>query len=280
MANTFHRFPRPGGDLGVGAIYNEEQLNGVLGTLTGRLYNSGGVLYVPLCRIGIDDGSYKGIADIDTVTTVSLAGCSNSTWLKIEMSVSGTSVTFAAADIAGATDPTVIPATVRAAWNGRKGGYYLEATKRLVALAWLNSSGVLLAVVNFRDDEWWASQIGLHTGTINEQDFPQSGFSINLGNWDMDATASISVTPGFGVFGEAIGKVDGLIIPDDDSPLADLKYPLDREFGGTIDGCVAYVRNSNGEINFYRTGGGQFDNNSFDKTPFNRGVGKVYMRDF
>ena len=79
MANTFSRFPVVGGDLNVGGNYNEAQLHGVLGTLSGKLYNDGGALKVPKCRIGIDNGTYKGISHIDTITSVSLAGCSNST---------------------------------------------------------------------------------------------------------------------------------------------------------------------------------------------------------
>ena len=277
MANTFMRFPIPGGDNNVGATYNEAQLNGILGILTGKLYNAAGVLTVPICRIGIDNGTYKGIAEIDTVTAVSLAGCSNSTWLAIEMAVSGTAVQFTATDIAGATDPTIIPASVKAAWDGLKGGYYLTATKRLVALAWLNAGGVLLAVVNFKGDVPWASQIGLHTGTIHEQDFPGKGFDVTTGPWDMNTTATIDRAHYFSAFSYGIVFIQVKVVDDINgtSPLYTANDAADPNLlgGGVSHWTTDFIR-------LYRRTGGVYDNAAYDDPLLNRGVMKVFFRDF
>jgi len=279
MANTFIRYPVAGGDTNVWATYLLAQLD--TGKLTTKLYNNAGALTCPVGKIGIDNGTTKGVCDIDTVTAISLAGGSNSTWLAIEAAVAGTAVTFSATDIAGASDPTIIPASVRAAWDGAKGGYYLTATKRLVGLAWKNAGGVLLAVVNFDGQKIWASQIGLHTGTIHSQVEPGKGFVIETGAWNMDTTASINVSHAFGVFRNALGNIT-CIIRDDTS------FNFWKLEGSNFDAADPNLANGG----FFwlqatlfalgrRTGSTYFDNGaSMASVAITRGWVTVHLREF
>jgi hypothetical protein len=141
----FLRWPELGADYNVWANFLLPQLQASVGLFSGRLVNSGGTLTLPVCHIGIDSGTSKGIIETGG-DSIGLSGCSNSNWIAIEISVAGTTYTLTATDIAGATDPTIIPASVRAAWDGLKGGFYLTASKRLIGLAWKDAGGVLIEV--------------------------------------------------------------------------------------------------------------------------------------
>jgi hypothetical protein len=251
--------------------------------MTGRLYNDGGVLTLPVCMIGIDDGLNKGICTFPVAETISLAGCSNENWLKIELTVSGAATTLAASDIAGATDPTVIPASVRAAWDGLKGAFHLSTSKRLIGLAWLNASGVLLAVVNFDGQKIWASQIGLHTGTINNQYEPGKGFVIPTGDWDMDSTAQIVVAHNLGVFYKGIQKIVCIIRSDVDSvPTPNIRIDLsvmtDSADPGLLGGGISTINDTNIYLN--RRTGAAFDNANYDATSYNRGNINIRLCEF
>jgi len=281
MANTFYRKPAIGGDVGAWGPYNDALNDASLGVLTGKLYNDGGALKVPACKIGINNGTNRGICDIDTVTTISLAGVSNSIWAAIEMTVAGTAVTFTATDIAGATDPAALPAGFTGAFDGAKGGFYLTATKRCIGLAWKNSSGVLLAIINTVGgvEDWWASEIGLHTGTIHAQQGPGKGFTLDIGDWNMDSTTQVNIDHNLGVFFGAIKNALVTIRNDAASQI----YPLDL-FDNAADpalmsGGLSYF-DTGGQLLLKRRAGGNFDNATFDATTYNRGWITVHMRDF
>lgn len=197
MANKFWREANPSGDDNAWAQYVMAQDAAARGVLSAYLYNDGGALKLSAGMVGIDDGTVKGVCKIDTAITVSLAACSNSTWLKVELTVSGTAVTVTAADIAAATDPTTLPSAFKNAYDGAKGAFHISASKRCVGLAWKDSGGALLAVVNTvggRKD-WWASDIGGHL-----QQGPGRGFAISLGAWNMDTTLGKTVNHALGVF--------------------------------------------------------------------------------
>jgi hypothetical protein len=274
---VFTRRPIAGGDIAAWAPFEEAQNEAGVGVMSGKLYNDAGVLKLPACLIGIDDGSNKGVAKFAAAETISLVGTSNSNWIKIELTVAGSATTLAAADIAGATDCTIIPASVKAAYNGLKGGFYLTATKRLIGLAWKNAAGTLLAIVNFTGSRWWASDIG-----GNLQNGPSEGFVINIGDWNMDTTATKSVTQTFGVFYAATKNIAAMIQPDTGvSPR--LTLPI-SEFGGSIAGSVTYIITDPGGLGEFiqltRVTGATFDSANYDLTPFNRGWIAISMRDF
>ena len=280
MANTFYRKPTIGGDIGSWGPYNDALNDASLGVLSSKLYNDGGALKVSVGKIGINNGTNRGICDIDTVTTVDLSGVSNSIWAAIEMSISGTAVTFTATDIAGATDPAALPASFKAAFDGAKGGFYIDPTKRLVGLAWKNSSGVLLAVINTVGgvEDWWASQIGLHTDTIHTQQGPGKGFVLNTGAWDMDATTFISVSHYFGVFFKDRSNIEVSILADDGNSIHKLDKFEDAADPSLINGGI--YSNTAVLIRLDRRTGGWFDSANYNDAVMNRGYLTVHMRDF
>jgi hypothetical protein len=149
MANNFVRMPVNGGDDGVWAQYNDE-LNraGGIGQYTCQLSDNAGNLEISKGLIGIQDGTNEGVSIIDTVTTINLAGAAAGNWAQIEMAVAGVGVTLTATTIAGATDETTLPAGFTGAYNGEKQGFYINATKRTIGLAWKNTGGTLEGVVN------------------------------------------------------------------------------------------------------------------------------------
>jgi hypothetical protein len=242
--------------------YTLAQLKAALPMLTGRLYNDGGALKLPVCMIGIDNGTNKGIVDTDAIETIDLSACSNSNWLAIEMSVAGTTYTLMAADIAGATDPTIIPASVRIAWDAAKGAYYLTATKRLIGLAWKNAAGVLLAVVNFDGQKIWASQIGLHTGTIHEQYGPGLGISLAVGTWNMDTTPALQIFYSLGVFSYAVNEASVFLNNTAGSTWRPLNMFVDAADPRLMSGGISYVLADN--IRLERRTGGDFDGATYN----------------
>ena len=282
MANAFQRFPQVGGDINIGGDYNEFQLESLLGVITSQLYNDGGALKLKVGRIGIDNGTTKGAAILDTVETIDLSGVSNETWAKIEMAISGTAPVFTAADIAGATDPAEAPATFKNSYNGLKGGFYIDTAKRCIGLAWKNSSGVLLAIINVcpHINDFWASEIGLHTGTIQTQDAPRKGFQIELGDWNMDTNSTLTVSTSFGAgFGFAVKSVETIIRSDVDNARFPLELFSNAADPNLLQGAFTNIT-ATGDILLARRTGGYYDGVLFDSLSYNRGWLTIYLRDF
>jgi hypothetical protein len=148
MANTFTREAQDGGDNGVWASFEEAQNAIARALISAYLYDDAGALKLSTGRVGLDNGSNRGVVSNDTIVTASLVGLTASCWAKIEVSVVGTTPSFTIASIAGETDPAVLPASFTAAYDGAKGGYYITATKRLIGLAWINAGGALEGIVN------------------------------------------------------------------------------------------------------------------------------------
>jgi hypothetical protein len=165
MSNVFRRFPESGGDYNVGANYNQYQLESTLGLLTSQLYNDSGDLTLKVGRIGIDNGSSKGVAKIDTEEVIDLSGCSNENWIKIEMAVSGTAPVFTATDISGETIYDSIPSTFINAYDAEKNGYYITSTKRTIGIVYKDSEGVLLCIINTENNYW--ERISTFNGNYN-----------------------------------------------------------------------------------------------------------------
>lgn len=148
MANSFTRFPVTGGDNGVWGPLLLANLRDLIGLNSCKLYDDSGVLKVSQGKIGINDNTNEGIMTIDTITTISIAGVSNSNWAQIEIGLSGGVPVFSATDIAGATDSDFLPSTLTDAYSGTKDGFYINATKRTIGAVYKDGSGNLAFVVN------------------------------------------------------------------------------------------------------------------------------------
>lgn len=281
---SFLREPIIGGDDNTWGSYILAQFRATLGDLSCKLENVGGVLYMNAGHFGIDDGTNRGIVTIPSTEDISLAGTSNETWIAIECAVSGTAHTFTASDIAGATDPTLLPTDFRNSYDGEKGGFYITNSKRCIGLVWKNASGVLLAVINTVGgrEEWWASQIGLHTGTIHEQSGPGKGFNLNIGDWNMDTTASLLIAHSFGGFITAIQNINAIVRGDAGGFYANNYFILSLFTNAAdpqlLNGGIVIIDNTN--IQLQRRTGSVFDSVDFDATSFNRGWMPVWMRGF
>lgn len=146
---TFTREPVTGGDLGAWAPYLIAQTRGGgLGALSLELYDNGGDLKMREGFAGINDGVVRGMIECTTDGTISTVGMTANNWHQVEMSVSGAAVTLSISAIAGETDESLIPATVKAAYNAAKQGYYMTASKRLVGVVFLRTALALGRVVN------------------------------------------------------------------------------------------------------------------------------------
>jgi hypothetical protein len=280
MSNVFRRFPEPGGDYDAGANYNQYQLESTLGLITSQLYNDGGDLTLKVGQIGIDNGPNKGVAKIDTEEVIDLSGCSNSNWIKVEMAISGTAPVFTATDITGATDPSEAPTTFKNSYDGEKGGFYISASKRCIGLAWKNGSDVLLAIINVcpHINNYWASEIGLHTDTIHRQRAPKMGFNFEIGDWNMDIAVGAIIPEYFDVFEEAVINVKTIIRNDANTSFLPLEILVSAAAGTPPSGGCSGV--SGGNIGLGRVQNQGFDNANYDSTSYNRGWITIYMKDF
>ena len=166
MANTFYQEPIDGGDLDNWGRKDQEQPRRSIGEISCKLYDDSGTLKCKVGRVGFDDGSKKGTVYIDTETTISLAGVSNSNWALVEISVSGTTPTIAATDLSGATDESQVYTTFTSFYDQEKGGFYVTATKRVIGLVYKDSGGSLSSILNCMSGEnfllKWAAGGTLH----------------------------------------------------------------------------------------------------------------------
>lgn len=153
MANNFTRFPVTGGDNGVWGPLLLANIRDMVGLNSCKLYDDSGTLKVSQGKIGINDNTNEGIMTIDTITTISIAGVSNSNWAQIEVELSGGVPVFSATDISGATDSDALPTNLTDSYVGSKNGFYINATKRTIGAIYKDSGGNLSFVVNCLDDE-------------------------------------------------------------------------------------------------------------------------------
>lgn len=148
MANTFFRLPKENGDENTWAQYVLALEKNAIGDYTSYLYDDSGVLKLSLGRVGINNGTTSGIVLNDTITTISIAGVSNSNWAAIEMSVAGITATYTATDIAGETEEYSIPSDFTGNWDYDKNGIYITSTKRTIGVIYKNSGGTLSTIIN------------------------------------------------------------------------------------------------------------------------------------
>jgi hypothetical protein len=282
MANIFRRFPEPGGDYDVGANYNQYQLESTLGLITSQLYNDSGNLTLKVGQIGIDNGLNKGVVKIDTEVVIDFSGVSNSNWAKIEMAVSGTAPVFTATDIAGATDPSEAPSEFKNAYDGEKGGFYIDSAKRCVGLIWVYPAIGILCIINVcpHINNYWASELGIDVATTSismKQRGPGEGFTTDIGDWNMDSADGVSTGYNLLEFLKAVSHVKAMIINDDSDDIRPLDSwdPADEAMNGGIDSIMG-----SSAVSLYRRAGGDFDSVDYDSTSFNRGYCTIYFKDF
>ena len=94
---------------------------------------------------------------------------------------------------------------------------------------------------------------------------------IEIGDWDMDATTSITVAHGLGSNFTKIRSVSVMIIRDDSSVISKLDGDVSAGDGGTTEmqGAIRTINST--VINLLRLTGGVYDNVNYNSTPFNRG---------
>jgi hypothetical protein len=274
MANTFYPFPTVGGSNNTwGTSLNVLLRAGGEGALSAELYNDAGTLKLSKGDIGIYDGVVHGISVIDTITTISTAGMTANNWHKVEMSVSGSSVTLTIAAIAGATDESTIDATTKAAYDYTKQGYYLAATKRLLGVVYLRTALALGRIVNCE-----SGKLGFKGITIGEH-YDTAGvltksyltkMVIEIGDWNMDTTVFILVNYPFAIL-QAIRNAK-VVIRDDGGTVVDLldKFGPDLTDPLLVVGGL-YVTYNAGHAVLYRRTGGSFDGVNYDSIGYNRG---------
>ena len=184
MANTFYREPITGADDNQWAPYLLAQIREAIGHYTAKLYNDAGTLKITKGRIGIDNETHQGVSDIDTVTTISLAGVTNGNWAKIEMTVAGSSVTFTAMDTSTGVDTNLylMPSAFTGAYDDEKNGYYISVTKRCIGIIYKDSGGSLQIVINALDNKegYLSDEIDLGRGDISKLMYKnENGINMN-----------------------------------------------------------------------------------------------------
>lgn len=270
---TFTREPVTGGDLGAWAPYLIAQTRGGgLGALSLELYDNGGDLNMREGFAGINDGVTRGMIECTTEGTIDTVGMTANNWHQVEMSVSGASVTLSISAIAGETDESLIPTTVKAAYNAAKQGYYMTASKRLVGVVFLRTALALGTIINCEHGKRGFKDLN----EIEEDDSGTRTFfyiktnSIILPEWNMDTTASLSLntglyctTTGTNAFRRRI--IDAFVMVIDDA------YQVQSFDGGgyitavTVTSYIQYIVLS-------RNAGGIFDAALYDGTGFSRGI--------
>jgi hypothetical protein len=91
---------------------------------------------------------------------------------------------------------------------------------------------------------------------------------LNIGNWNMDSTASVSILHTLSATEwKTIKSITGMIRNDLDNAYYNI---LQDGGGGLSSDCYINFFNST-SITLDRTAGGIFDSTNFDSSPFNRG---------
>jgi len=152
MANLFYKEPTIASDLGIWGTKELRQNQATMGLITAKIYNDSGVLKLTTGVVGLNDGSMNGTFIFDSVSTLDFSGVTNGYWFTIELSRTNATPVFTCTRIESATSQGVSP-VIDTYYNPLKGGYYITATKRLIALAWKTAGGLLEAVFNLMSND-------------------------------------------------------------------------------------------------------------------------------
>jgi microcystin-dependent protein len=186
---TFQREPIDGGDNAVWGSKELKQNRLSIGNKTAVCYDDSGTLKLTKGRVGIYNDSRYGVSVISSIQTISLSGLTASRWAQIELD---TSNNLTITSIAAGSDATTLPSEFTSAFDYEKGGYYINSTKRCLALAWIDSGGSLNGIVNTLSD------IEGYSGTSESASFQNiAGVSLATPIGEVAAVATDSVPDGF-----------------------------------------------------------------------------------
>lgn len=274
MANYFWRKAVVGADNNAWAAFNDSWIRAAIGELSAELYNDAGTLKVTKGRAGINDGVTEGIAILDTIETPSLAAVSNGIWAKVEMTVAGTAVTIAAADIAGATDESTIPASVKAAYDYDKRGYYLTASKRLLGIVYKRTGGTVGRIVNCENGQFGFRGIEYIDYAISKTGIWTKKYIATLifeiGDWNMDSTTNLEIALNEYIVGLTKQQIRDVKIEirDDSGTYFDWSQKGDASTNSLFHQILTVLLT---DLRLTRTIGGYFDNANYNETSYNRG---------
>lgn len=234
MANYFYREAIDGADDEIWAQYEIEQNRaGAIGQLTTRLYDDAGVLKCAIGKIGFDNGSNRGVIDIDTITDIPIAGLTVSRWAQVEISVSGTLPSFEITSIAAAATVSTLPIQLTNNYDETKQGFYITATKRLLGVVWIDGAGNLDGIVNCL--AYTDSYLGKSDSNANDF-FTVAQIKIvqvpigSIIAWHKDFSGAPALPDGF-------LECDGSVISDSDSPFDGNTLP-------NLNGGARFLRGS------------------------------------
>ena len=283
MANVFYRFATAGGDDNVWAQYVLAMERARIGEYKSYLYNDAGTLKISAGRIGINDGTNTGTTEIEN-TSIALTGTAG-IWQKIEMAVSGSTVTFSSADLAGETDPAVLPALFTAGYVAAKMGYYLIATKRCIGVVYVDTNSALNGIINSRDGIYGyygyciTDDFGAGFGSLGynlmQWDIAVNKYRqwliIDVPNWDMDTVPTKTRLHYITDISKVIA-IEFIVRNDTESAI----YEETANGGGEIwissFDTTQFILSTNFP-------GGIFDNVNFDDTTINRVRVLIEMRE-
>ncbi len=283
---AFTREPINHGDAGVYHDYVMAQMRrGGEGGLSCELYNSSGALYLSKGSFGIYDSATpaRGACNVTTEGEIDKSGGTAGLWHAVEVSVSGTAGTPTITAIAGATDESIIPASIKAAYQYDKQGYYITTSKRLLGIVFLRAALALGRIVNCESGKIGFKGIKIiesidAAGTLSNKYI--ASLIQAIGDWDMDASSNVhlsmynNTTFQDNVFSKIL-RIDTIIFGD---VLGVAVHPL-RKFLNAVDpdliaGGIQNISKESGgsgAIALARRTGGYFDNANYDSVAYNRG---------
>jgi len=273
MANVFWRKPISGGDENNWDQYNDAHILEAIGECNVTIYDNGGTLTISKGRIGINDGTNQGVAILDTEETPSIAGIANSHWAEVYMTVSAGSVSFTVLQMAD-TDPSIIPSTFTGAYNPEKGGYYIVATRRCIALIWKGSGGNLDGIINvLNNSKGYNGYCYLNNAQtekmmwqIIKESF-RNWAIIDIGDWNMtgfQVVVNHSITNW-----KKIRNMDVIIRNDPNTGRRVLNTFYNVPDPNLLHGGIREFTSTT--ITLERRTGGVFDSTDYDSTTYNRG---------
>lgn len=146
MSDIYVQEAIDGGMPDIWGPYEQDQNRLSIGLNTRKVYLDGADLKISEGRVGLNYSSTGyGIIRNSAARVISVAALTASLWAKVELSqVAGTVVTEITS-IVGASNPATLPTWT---YDALKGGHYLTATKRAIALVWINAAGAVEGIVN------------------------------------------------------------------------------------------------------------------------------------
>jgi hypothetical protein len=265
LANQFFRKPIIGGDNNTWATFNDAWIRSSIGEYTTYLFDNAGTLTLSPGRVGINDGVNEGMAIIDANTTITITG-TNGRWYKIELSVSGTSVTIASSVLAGA-DASTLPTQLTAGYVTTKQGFYDDSSKRLLGVVWKNAAGTLAGIINCGNMiKGYSGYAYLNTGLTDimrwdkKIDICKRWVECNpTTTWDMDTSSYIDYQHNLGA---GCSKIKSIILIILQNGGAGERNQFGSYDDGTTTAGISYFDST--VIRFIRASGGGFDSATYN----------------